>query len=49
VREAEYNIRRVKAFWKAAGAMDPLELRRVMNENDAVGALDLVNEALRKM
>jgi sugar phosphate isomerase/epimerase len=49
VREAEYNIRRVKAFWKAAGAMDPLELRRVMNESDAVGALDLVNEALRKM
>lgn len=49
VREAEYNIRRVKAFWRAAAAIDQDALRHVTEEHDAVGALELVNKALRNM
>lgn len=49
VKEAEYNIRRVKAFWKAAGAMGKENLQQVMQKHDAVGALEIVDEALRSM
>lgn len=47
VKEAEYNIRRVKAFWRAASKLDGMGLRRITDEHDAIGALELVNEALR--
>lgn len=48
VKEAEYNIRRVKEFWRAAGRMNKAELERIANEHDAIGALELVNQALRE-
>jgi len=48
VKEAEYNIRRVKEFWRAAAAMDGNEVERIAKEHDAIGALELVNEALRR-
>ena len=48
VREAEYNIRRVKEFWRAVEKMDGREIGRVAREHDALGALELVNEALRR-
>ena len=48
VKEAEYNIRRVKEFWNAVGLMDSDEIARVAREHDAIGALELVNEALRR-
>ena len=47
VKEAEYNIRRVKQFWAAVERMDPEEVRRVAAEHDALGALGLVDQALR--
>ena len=46
VREAEYNIRQAKRFWRAAAAMEESEIERVAREHDAVGALELVNRAL---
>jgi hypothetical protein len=49
VREAEYNIRRVKAFWYAASSMDADRLKRVMDEHDAIGALELVDDSLRRI
>jgi sugar phosphate isomerase/epimerase len=49
VLEAEYNIKRVKRYWKAAGAIDPARLEEIMREHDAIGALELVDEALRSM
>lgn len=49
VREAEYNIRRVKAFWAAAGAIKEAKLRDIVRDHDAIAALELVDEALRKM
>jgi sugar/nucleoside kinase (ribokinase family)/sugar phosphate isomerase/epimerase len=49
VAEAEYNIKRVKAFWKAAGSIQQKRLREVMQEHDAIGALELVNDALREV
>jgi sugar/nucleoside kinase (ribokinase family)/sugar phosphate isomerase/epimerase len=48
VKEAEYNIRRVKEFWRAVTKMDSDEIERVAKEHDAIGALELVNEALRR-
>ena len=48
VKEAEYNIRRVKEFWRAVGKMDVEEVKRVTSMHDALGALELVNEALRR-
>jgi sugar phosphate isomerase/epimerase len=49
VREAEYNIKQMKKFWHAAGAMDETQLQQVVKEHDAIGALEVVNEALRSM
>ena len=46
VREAEYNIKQLKRFWAAAGAIDERTLSRVVKEHDAIGALEIVNEAL---
>ena len=48
VKEAEYNIQRVKDFWRAAGRMNKTELERIASEHDAIGALELVNQALRQ-
>eukprot|EP00984_Skeletonema_dohrnii_P020946 scaffold10350_cov119-Skeletonema_dohrnii-CCMP3373.AAC.4 len=48
VKEAEYNIRRVKDFWYAAGRMSKTELERIASEHDAIGALELVNQSLRE-
>ena len=49
MREAEYNIRRVKKYWRAAGEiLVGDELGRVAREQDAIGALELVDAALRK-
>lgn len=48
VKEAEYNIRRVKELWRAAEMMDADDMNRIASEHDAIGALELVNEALRK-
>ncbi|KAL7527556.1 hypothetical protein ACHAWF_002227, partial [Thalassiosira exigua] len=48
VKEAEWNIRRAKELWRAAGRMDPEEVARAAREHDAVGALELVEDALRR-
>jgi sugar/nucleoside kinase (ribokinase family)/sugar phosphate isomerase/epimerase len=49
ISEAEYNIRRVKAFWHASGWIDSERLKQVMNKHDGVGALELVDEALKQL
>lgn len=48
IKEAEYNIERVKKFWSAAEIMSETKLQRAMANHDALEALDLVNEALRR-
>ena len=52
IAEAEYNIRRVKSFWKAAGSLLGAKRDLVRNaalEHDAIGALNIVDDALRGM
>lgn len=49
IKEAEYNIQRVKAFWRAAVAMDKTKLKKTTDEHDAIGALEIVNDALRSL
>ena len=49
VKEAEYNIRRVKRFSAAVERMDPEEVQRVASEHDALGALALVDAALSSL
>lgn len=49
VREAEYNIQQVKAFWKAAGAIDKTRLHKIAKEHDAIEALQMMNDAIRNM
>jgi sugar phosphate isomerase/epimerase len=49
VREAEYNIRRVKAFWRAAASMNEAALRGIMDEHDAIGALEIVRKSLHSI
>lgn len=47
IAEAECNIRRVKRFWKAASeGIDASALRKINDEHDAVGALELVDAVL---
>ena len=49
IKEAEYNIRRVKAFWAAAVALDQKKLRKASDNHDAIEALEIVDEALRSV
>ena len=47
VKEAEYNIRQVKRYWYAASTgIDESRLSTINDEHDAVGALELVDDAL---
>mmetsp|Transcript_27986 Transcript_27986/g.41272 ORF Transcript_27986/g.41272 Transcript_27986/m.41272 type:complete len:847 (-) Transcript_27986:106-2646(-) len=46
VKEAEYNIQRVKKFWKAAGKLDEMGLQEVMDNHDALAALDITNKVI---
>jgi len=47
VREAEYNIKQVKRFWHAASeGIDESRLEEIHSEHDAIGALELVDDAL---
>ena len=49
IREAEYNIRRVRAFWRAAGDLDPTLLHDAATHRDGVAALELIDKALRSL
>eukprot|EP00814_Leptocylindrus_danicus_P002897 CAMPEP_0116014224 /NCGR_PEP_ID=MMETSP0321-20121206/6160_1 /TAXON_ID=163516 /ORGANISM="Leptocylindrus danicus var. danicus, Strain B650" /LENGTH=100 /DNA_ID=CAMNT_0003483855 /DNA_START=90 /DNA_END=393 /DNA_ORIENTATION=+ len=47
VKEAEYNILRVKQFWRAAKRLDRLGLMEgVLRRHDALGSLEIVEEVL---
>jgi len=47
VKEAEYNIRRVKEFWIAAKRLNHLQIKRnAMLTHDALAALELADDAL---
>ena len=48
VAECEFNIQRVKDFWRAASRMNRSALRRIMDEHDAIGALNMIDEVLRR-
>jgi xylose isomerase len=47
IKECEYNIKRVKEFWKAAKLMDGKGIKGIMSEHDAVGALNAVNDVMK--
>lgn len=48
VREAEYNIESVKKFYKAAKLLtDKGSIRQIMDEHDAIAAMNLVYEVLK--
>jgi sugar/nucleoside kinase (ribokinase family)/sugar phosphate isomerase/epimerase len=50
IKEAEYNIRRVKAFWNAALTLSNNDkLVEIMRDHDAVASLDLVDSALKNL
>ena len=47
IKEAEYNVRQVKAFWKAAQTMLRDDtLSSIMQQHDGVGALELMDRIL---
>ena len=53
ILEAEYNIRQVKKYWMAAQRLASSDdydkkLRKIMDEHDAVGALELIDDVLSK-
>lgn len=47
VKEAEYNIQRVKQLWRLTGVMNPDRLATIWKHHDAIDALKLVDESLR--
>jgi len=49
VKEAEYNIERVKSFWLASGRLSKERLTAIWKDHDAIAALRLVDEALRSL
>ena len=47
VKEAEYNIKAAKRFWKASQRMIRAgKLDEIMQSHDAIAALDLINDVL---
>jgi len=49
IKECEYNIKRVKEFWKAAKEMNSRGIKQVQAEHDAVGALNISNDAMKSV
>ena len=49
VKEAEYNIQKVKAFWYAAGRLSEERLQAIWKEHDAIEALKMVDDALKSL
>jgi xylose isomerase len=49
IKEAEYNIRRVKAFWAAAASLNEADLKQAADNHDAILALDIVDKAMRSI
>jgi len=47
VKEAEYNVWRVKHFWQASGQLAEAEIEQVAKEHDGIGALTMMDKALR--
>jgi L-rhamnose isomerase len=45
VKEAEYNIERVKEFWRAAKFLDRAGVENAMKMHDALAALNLADDA----
>lgn len=48
ILEAEYNIERVKAFWKATEDIEQ-RVQEISKQHDAIAALRLVDHALRRL
>ena len=46
VKEAEYNIERVKHFWRAAKRLESLGIENIQDMHDAIGALKITEDAL---
>jgi len=46
VREAEFNIRRVKAMWAHAAKLEQAGIDGLLAKHDAMGALELIHERL---
>jgi len=49
VAEAEYNIERAKGFYWAAESMNEENLKEIMDQHDAIGAVKAVDDAMRNM
>jgi hypothetical protein len=49
VAEAEYNIERAKGFYWAAKSMNEENLKEIMDQHDAIGAMKAVDDAIKKM
>lgn len=43
MKEGEYNIKKVKELWKVARKLNEKGMKEIMNEHDALGALELIN------
>jgi sugar phosphate isomerase/epimerase len=49
VKEAEYNIQRVKRFWAAVEKIDPRMIEKATRGHDALETLAIVDKALRSI
>jgi xylose isomerase len=50
IKEAEYNIRRVKSFWNAALSLSKDDkMAEIVRNHDAVASLELVDDALKNL
>lgn len=47
VKEAEYNIKSTKRFWRAARLLNDRGIRENMENHDAVGAMEIINSVLK--
>jgi len=47
VKEAEYNIQRVKQFWRAAKTLKTsFDLESILQNHDAIGSLNMIEDAI---
>ena len=47
VKEAEYNIQSATRFWKAAKLLNKKGIKKIMENHDAVGAIEIINSVLK--
>ena len=49
IKECEYSIKQVKEFWNTANQLNSKVIKGIMEEHDALGALNVIKDAMKSV